>query len=209
VQHALRAFTPRDQKAVATAAQTFRQNPKMDCEEVITQLAVGEALISFLDEKGRPDIVERAFVIPPSSRLGAITDDERASMIRASPLHGRYETTIDRESAHELLKSRAEHTLADELERKALKEKALAEKEAAKDELARAKAEAKLRAMEEKERQRDEREAEKQLRAQERAQREARSPLDGMIASASRAIGSTVGRQIVRGILGSLLGGRR
>jgi len=107
VQHALRAFTPRDQKAVATAAQTLRTNPKIDTEKAITELAVGEALVSFLDEKGAPTVVERAWILPPGSRIGPITPDERAALVKASALTGHYEQTVDRESAYEKLKARA------------------------------------------------------------------------------------------------------
>jgi DNA helicase HerA-like ATPase len=107
VQHALRAFTPRDQKAVKTAAETMRANPKFSTEKAITELGVGEALISFLDEKGRPNVVERAFVLPPASRIGPITTEERNAVIAASSVKGTYETTIDRESAYEKLKGRA------------------------------------------------------------------------------------------------------
>jgi DNA helicase HerA-like ATPase len=107
VQHALRAFTPRDQKAVKAAATTMRANPKIDTEQAITQLGVGEALISFLDEKGRPGIVERAFVLPPASRIGPITPDERKAVLDRSPVKGAYDKTVDRESAYEKLASRA------------------------------------------------------------------------------------------------------
>ncbi len=107
VQHALRAFTPRDQKAVKTAAQTLRQNPKLDTETAITELAVGEALVSFLDEKGRPSVVERAFILPPASRIGPLTPEERTVTIKASLLFGHYEKAVDRESAYEKLKVRA------------------------------------------------------------------------------------------------------
>ncbi|KFC93783.1 helicase HerA-like C-terminal domain-containing protein [Leminorella grimontii] len=103
VQHALRAFTPRDQKAVRAAAQTMRANPAFDAEQAITELGVGEALVSFLDEKGRPNVVERGFVIAPRSRMGALSDDERNALINHSPLYGRYEEAIDRESAYEKL----------------------------------------------------------------------------------------------------------
>lgn len=106
VQHALRAFTPRDQKAVKTAATTFRANPDLDVEKAITELGVGEALVSLLDEKGTPGIVRRAFIAPPHSRLGAITADERQRTIRASVIYGHYESAVDRESAYELLKER-------------------------------------------------------------------------------------------------------
>lgn len=107
VQHALRAFTPRDQKAVGAAADTFRDNPKIDEKEVITQLGVGEALVSFLDEKGTPSIVERALVIPPGTRIGPITPEERKKQIEGSVVFGAYEKKIDRKSAYEVLKGKA------------------------------------------------------------------------------------------------------
>jgi len=106
VQHALRAFTPRDQKAVQAAAQTFRQNPKLQTEAVLTQLAVGEALVSLLDENGSPEIVQRAKIVPPRSQVGAITQDQRKQVIESSVLAGHYEKAIDRESAYEMLETR-------------------------------------------------------------------------------------------------------
>ncbi len=106
VQHALRAFTPKDQKAVKAAAQTMRANPKLDVEKAISELAVGEALVSFLDEKGRPNVVERAFILPPASRLGPLTSAEREALIKGSPVYGHYEQAVDRESAYEKLKGR-------------------------------------------------------------------------------------------------------
>lgn len=108
IQHALRAFTPRDQKAVRAAADTFRSNPKLDVSKAITELEVGEALVSFLDEKGAPGVVERAFVIPPHSQIGAITPGQRQAIIGSSLIAGQYEKTVDRESAYEKLKARAE-----------------------------------------------------------------------------------------------------
>jgi DNA double-strand break repair helicase HerA and related ATPase len=107
VQHALRAFTPRDQKAVKAAAQTFRANPKLNVETVIGELAVGEALVSFLDDQGTPAEVQRARVRPPNSRIGSITAEERQKIIRASGIFGHYEQAIDRESAYEALQKRA------------------------------------------------------------------------------------------------------
>jgi DNA helicase HerA-like ATPase len=107
VQHALRAFTPRDQKAVKSAADTMRPNPKLKIDQAITELEVGEALVSFLDEKGRPNVTERAYVVPPGSRLGPVTADERRKLIEASPIAGHYEKVVDRESAYEKLKGRA------------------------------------------------------------------------------------------------------
>ncbi len=107
VQHALRAFTPRDQKAVRAAAQTFRSNPNLDVETAIMELGVGEALVSVLDKKGVPSMVERAWVRPPRSRLQPLSDAERARVMRSSQLAGHYEREIDRESAHEILQARA------------------------------------------------------------------------------------------------------
>ncbi len=107
VQHALRAFTPRDQKAVKVAAETFRQNPEIDVETVLTQLGVGEALVSLLDERGQPTIVERAFIRPPESRLAPLSQSERQELIRSSVVYGTYEKVVDRESAAEILAQRA------------------------------------------------------------------------------------------------------
>ena len=105
-QHALRAFTPRDQKAVKAAAETFRQNPKFDTGEVITQLGVGEALVSMLEKGGTPAIVSRTLIAPPGSRVGPITAEERAAVLAQSPLRGKYDVTIDRDSAFEVLNRR-------------------------------------------------------------------------------------------------------
>ena len=110
VQHALRAFTPRDQKAVKTAATTLRSNPDLDVQKAITELSVGEALVSLLDEKGRPSIVERAFVLPPHSRIGPVTMEERTASIKRSLVAGTYEQLVDRESAYEVLRARREQT---------------------------------------------------------------------------------------------------
>jgi uncharacterized protein len=107
IQHALRAFTPRDQKAVAAAAETMRQNPKIDVATAITELAVGEALISLLDEKGQPGVVDRAMVYPPRSRIGPLTAEERRKILEASVVRGHYEQAVDRESAYEKLRGRA------------------------------------------------------------------------------------------------------
>jgi len=112
VQHALRAFTPRDQKAVKAAATTMRANPKLDIEQAIGELAVGEALVSLLDEKGRPSVTERVFVVPPASRIGPISDDERKALIAGSLVAGVYEKAVDRESAYEKLTSRTTNSQA-------------------------------------------------------------------------------------------------
>jgi uncharacterized protein len=168
IQHALRAFTPRDQKAIKAAAQTFRSNPKLKVEIAITELEVGEALVSFLDEKGTPGVVERAFIYPPQGKIGAITPEQRQQIIRQSLVYGHYEKEVDRESAYEMLKTRAEQT---------------------------AQAEA---------------EAEAETATQK--QSKSRQPDDiwaSMAKSAARAASSQAGRQIVRGVLGSIFGGRR
>jgi len=108
VQHALRAFTPAEQKAVKSAAQTFRKNPDIDTEKAIMELGIGEALVSTLDTKGQPSMVERTLVRPPNSRVGPITEPERKAVIKASPVAGEYDETIDRESAYEKLQKRME-----------------------------------------------------------------------------------------------------
>ncbi|MBA3883261.1 MAG: DUF853 family protein [Chthoniobacterales bacterium] len=107
VQHALRAFTPRDQKAVTAAAQTFRQNPKLNVEAVLTELGVGEALVSMLEDDGKPGIVQRAKIVPPRSQLGAITPEQRKLVMSSSVVAGHYEKAVDRESAYEKLQARA------------------------------------------------------------------------------------------------------
>lgn len=114
VQHALRAFTPRDQKAVRAAAQTFRANPELDTESAITALGVGEALVSVLNAKGTPGIVQRVLIRPPDSQMGPIDDAERAALIKASPLAGAYDELDDRESAYEILQARADKALSEE-----------------------------------------------------------------------------------------------
>lgn len=129
VQHALRAYTPKDQKAVKVAAETFRQNPALDTERAIIELGVGEALVSTLDEKGRPTMVDWCLMSPPRSRIGPMTAEERAELFGRSPLRGRYDETVDRESAYELLKKREE-----ELEAKRQQE---AEEEARREEVER------------------------------------------------------------------------
>ncbi|MDE2469387.1 MAG: DUF853 family protein, partial [Bradyrhizobium sp.] len=112
VQHALRAFTPRDQKAVAAAAQTFRPNPKLDTAKVIMELGKGEALVSFLEGNGTPAMVERVMIRPPSARIGPITPEERKAIMDMSPVKGKYDTAIDAESAYEIIQKRLAGTAA-------------------------------------------------------------------------------------------------
>ncbi len=180
VQHALRAFTPRDQKAVKSAAETFRQNPKVDVETAIIELGVGEALVSFLDEKGTPSMVERVFVIPPHSHIGPVTPEQRQQLIASSIVAGQYENVLDRESAYEHLKTRAEAVAAQQqAEQQALAAQKEAEREA--------------------------KEAEREERASGSSRND--SALSAFAKSTARAVGSNLGRQLVRGVLGSLLGG--
>ena len=107
VQHALRAYTAKDQRALRLAAETYRDNPRFDTQDAILQVGVGEAVTSFLEKKGVPGVVERTLIRPPSSQLGPITPDERQGVVKASPLFGKYETPIDRRSAYEILSERA------------------------------------------------------------------------------------------------------
>ena len=153
VQHALRAYTPKDQKAVKVAAETFRANPSFDTYEAILSLETGEALVSFLDEKGAPSMVERAKILFPLSQIGAITEDQRATIIKQSRLWGRYDNPVDRESAYEILTAASEEV---ERQKAELEAQEAAEKQAA--------AEAKEQAKAEKEAAKAEREAQKRAK---------------------------------------------
>ncbi|HXJ86735.1 MAG TPA: helicase HerA-like domain-containing protein [Candidatus Binatia bacterium] len=186
-QHALRAFTPRDQKAVKAAADTFRPNPKLNTAEVITQLAVGEALISFLDESGTPAPVERGFVVPPYSRVGAITPQERQQVIQSSVLFGHYEKSVDRESAYERLKGRAAASPAPQVNPAPSAPTPPYSQPSPSQSGWEVAVGSVLGA----------------LGGSGRRQGLA----EVMAKSAARAIGSQVGRQIVRGVLGGILGG--
>jgi len=177
VQHALRAFTPRDQKAVKAAATTMRANPALDVEKVIGELGVGEALVSLLDEKGQPTVVERAFILPPHSRIGPAAADERRAAMQRSLVAGVYENTVDRDSAHEVLKARREATAA------------AAPQPAATPTAGGSVLDNILGG----------------LLGGGNSRRQ--SAGDAMMKSAARAIGSEVGRRIIRGVLGSILGG--
>ncbi|MBQ9645487.1 MAG: DUF853 family protein, partial [Prevotella sp.] len=134
VQHALRAYTPKDQKAVKTAADTFRANPAFKTDEAIMQLETGEALVSFLDEKGAPAIVERAKILFPLSQIGAITEGQRLDIIKQSRIYGKYDTPVDRESAYEILtKEATELALQEEADKLEKTDKKKAAKEKKKD----------------------------------------------------------------------------
>ncbi len=176
VQHALRAFTPKDKKAVNTVAETFRANPALDIKQEIGMLGVGEALVSYLQADGTPSVVEKTLIRPPESQIGAIDQALRKDLIQRSPLHGRYAQDLDRESAFEMLKQRADE--------KQLKQQQL-----------------ELQAEQEKQRQAAEKEQAKRSRGRPR-----QSFAEAMIKSTLRSVGSSLGRRIVRGVLGSLLG---
>jgi uncharacterized protein len=184
VQHALRAFTPRDQKAVKAAADTMRPNPQLDITTAITELAVGEALCSFLDDKGRPSVTQRVFVLPPGSQIGPITPAERQALVQNSLVAGAYEKTVDRESAYEKLKGRAEASSAPAAPAPAGAPAAPAPAPASGGGWLGDVAGGLLRGSGRKD-----------------------SVLETVAKSAARSIGSTVGREIIRGVLGSLLGG--
>ena len=128
VQHALRAYTPSERKAIRAAAQSFRENPDLDTEETITQLGVGEALVSTLDEKGAPSVVQRTLIRPPSSRLGPITQAERTTIMNDSPVSGIYDEAVDPESAYELLLKREEKAAREEAELKEKEDREAAKK---------------------------------------------------------------------------------
>lgn len=169
IQHALRAYTAKDQKAVKAAAETFRDNPAFSTTEVITEMGVGEALVSMLDEKGRPQIVQRTLIKPPQAQIGPITAQQRQQFMQSSLVAGVYEKVLDRESAHEILAERAE-----KMQQAALADQPDNIKETVKPKRA--------------------------------SQRE--SVFEVFAKSAMRSIGSQIGRRLVRGIFGSLLGGK-
>lgn len=186
VQHALRAFSPRDQKAVKAAAETMRDNDKLDEEAAITELGVGEALVSLLDEKGRPGVVERAFIVPPQGQIGPIDDNQRRQLIQSSLVAGVYEKAVDRESAYEVIKTRTA---------------------AAAQEAAAAQAEAQART----EAQSSSGGILGDLLGGSvgAGGRRREGMVEALAKSAARSVGSQVGRAIIRGVLGSILGGRR
>ena len=193
VQHALRAFTPKDQKAVKTAADTFRANPEFKVDQAITELAVGEALISCLDEQGTPQIVERGWVMPPYSSFTPITPEERQVIIGQSIVAGVYDQAVDRDSAYEMLQKKvlqqSQQKQADELEKQQSKEQDALAKQQAKEQ---------------------ERFAKEQQKAAEKAQRDREKLTQDIVGtfakSAARSLGGSTGQKIVRGLLGSLFG---
>lgn len=195
VQHALRAFTPKDQKAVKTAAVTFRTNPDFKVDQAITELAVGEALISCLDEQGTPQIVQRGWVMPPYSSFSPLSDEERQALMAQSLVAGVYEKMVDRDSAYEMLQQK----VSDRLEQEQAQAEAAQQ---AKQQEALAKQQAKEQ----------ERLAREQQKADEKAQRDrdklTQDVLGTFAKSAARTLGGPTGQKLVRGLLGSLFGKR-
>jgi DNA helicase HerA-like ATPase len=193
VQHALRAFTPRDQKAVKASAQTMRPNPNLDIEKAITELGVGEALVSFLDEKGRPGITEQAFVLMPGSQLGPITPEQRKALLDNSLVAGVYEKAIDRESAYEKLKGAHATSVQG---KEAQPSGNAGENQSSSNESQGSNA--LLTGLGD-------------VLFGRTGPRGAKHDglAQAMVKSAVRTIGSSVGREIVRGVLGGILGGRR
>ena len=193
LQHALRAYTPKERKSLKATAQSFRENPALDAEAALGELGTGEVLVSMLDPEGIPSIVQRAYVMPPRSYLGVCDDAKRQQLIKDCPLYSKYAEAVDRESAYELLTQKAEAEA---------KEAALREKEEAKQA---------------KEAERAAKAAERERIAAERAAqrssgRQTKSVLDKVfdsaVNSATRTVGSQIGSKLVRGILGSLFKGK-
>ena len=181
VQHALRAYTPSEQKAIRAAANSFRTNPAFKTEEVLQALGTGEALVSFLDEKGIPGIVERATILPPQSMMGMIDDERRAAEIEADTLFGVYETSVDSESAYEILKAEKERTEQAEAEQKAQAE---AEKQ--------------------KEKEAKQKEKDEKAAAKKKSAKKAKNPLGKVASSTMTSIGRELGRSVARGLLGTI-----
>jgi uncharacterized protein len=169
IQHALRAYTPKDQQVIKSVAGTFRANPKIDTETAIQELKTGEALVSVLNKDGSPAQVERILIRPPESQIGPITQEQRDELLKRSPFHGRYDEEIDRESAYEMLKKKAEQQQQEQVEEQKAKE---------------------------------------EKKQSSGGSRQRQSVTEALLKNAARSIGTTVGRQIVRGIMGSLLGRR-
>ena len=185
IQHALRAYTAKDQKAVRAAAQTFRDNPKLDTEQVITELGVGEALVSLLDAKGRPGIVQQTLIKPPKSQIGPIKAAQRKALMDDSLVAGVYEKEVGRESAYEILMARANKVAVKQESDATVAKKEKERVQAEKDKVAK----------------------EKTSRPRSSSRR-SDSAMEAFFKSAMRSLGGQVGRRLILGVLGSLLDGK-
>ncbi len=204
VQHALRAYTPAEQKAIKAAAQTFRVNPEFDTEETIMALGTGEAVVSFLDEKGRPGIAQRVTVLPPQSMMGAIDDERREAEIHADDLYGKYDVAVDNESAYEMINAKKIEQNRIEEEQRAKEEEAKRLEQEEKERIKAEKEREKELAREEKEREKERKEREKAQKEKEKkkAARKKNSALGKAANTAANTVGREIGKSIVRGILG-------
>ena len=216
LQHALRAYTPKERKALKATAQSFRENPNLDAEAALGELGTGEVLVSLLDSEGIPTMVQRAYVMPPRSYLGVCSEEKRQQLIKESPLYDKYAKTIDRESAYEILNAKAIEAQAEaEAAAKAKEEAKAAELKAKEDEKA-AKAAERERLATERRLEAERKAAERERAAAERAaQRTTRTQkgvldkvIDSAISSATRSVGNQIGTSIVRGILGTFFKGK-
>jgi len=214
VQHALRAYTPSDQRGLKAASDSFRINPAFDTAEAIQALGTGEAIVSLLDEKGAPCVSQRTLIRPPDSRLGPATDAERAAVLAASPVRGLYDTTIDRESAEEVLAARHAAADAADDEREAAEARALEAAAAAKQRAAEQKASDAAARTADREAERDrvryDRDASRSRAPAPRAPAPRprtstrQTPMEALTKSVLRTAGSTITRELLRGVLGSL-----
>ena len=199
VQHALRAFTPKEQKAVRVAADTFRPNPEFEAKDVITELGVGEALVSTLMKKGVPSMVQRTLIRPPSSRLGPLTKKERQEIMKLSPVGAQYDKTVDRESAYEMLKKAAEEAAKREEEQEEREEREREET----GRMRRTRSGFELPDFDRDDRPR--KRSRKKTRTRRKRGRSGRqSVTEAAVKSLTRSLASGLGRALVRGILGSL-----
>lgn len=193
IQHALRAYTPADQKAVKVAAQSFRVNPDFKTEDAITELGTGEALVSFLDEKGAPQIVQRAHILCPQGRMDAASDEERKAVIDASPLKSKYANAVDRESAYEILEERFNKQEKEEAEKKEKEEKEKEEKQKQKE-----------KEKEEKEREKEERERDRKYYSSGRRRTSRQSTIEKELHRTVSTLEREATRTLIRGILNNL-----
>ncbi len=207
IQHALHAYTPSDQKAVKAAADSFRINPEFDTKEALTQLGIGEALVSFLQEDGSPMVVQRARILPPQSLMGPVPDEVRRSEIQSNLLYAKYGTMVDRDSAYEFFERKRKMQLQEEEEQKALEEKQKAEEQAAKEAAKEAERQAKEAAKEaERQAKEEAKEAERKAKEEAKQKEAAEKARKRVVSNAAKTAAGTIGREMGNEI-GKTLGG--